>query len=248
MRALADYHTHTRWSHASGSIEDNLRAAQRIGLKEVGIAEHGPRLLFVGVPLRRWTDLAGTIEKLALKSRTKLLFNIEANVVSTDGDIDVPGSITDKLDMLLVGLHPRIVPQGLQSFWAFYGLRWLALLNRRQRHQLFDTFTLAMVNCVEKHDVDIVVHPGYGLPIDTAALAKACASTGTCLEINCKHTQASAQDIAIAARSSDVQFVLSSDAHNPRDVGRFEAGYKLVQDLRLDRERIVNVDWQDNAH
>lgn len=246
MRPLADYHTHTRWSHASGSVAHNLRAAEALGLKAVGIAEHGPNLLFVGVPTRRWPALHRAVTS-SKEAGTKLLFNIEANVVSLDGDLDIPGYTEDKLDMLLVGLHPRVVPAGLSACWAFYGMRWLALLSRRQRHQLYDTFTAALVNCVNKHKVDIVVHPGYGLPIDSRELAAACARTGTFLEINCKHTEVIGKDIKIAAKIPEVQFVIGSDAHRPQDVGRFEPGFRLVRELGLDRERVVNVDWQENA-
>lgn len=246
MRAIADYHTHTSWSHARGSVADNVRAGREAGLKELGIAEHGPRLLFVGVPLGRWPALARTVREYS-GGDIKVLFNIEANIISTEGDLDLPGTIADELDMLLVGLHPRVVPKGLEGYWSFYGLRWLALLSRSKRHLLYDTFTCALVNCVERHEVDLVVHPGYGLPIDTGELARACARRGTCLEINCKHTETSAKDIEIAGRSSDVRFIISSDAHYPRDIGRFQAGYDLVRRLGLDRERIVNVDWQDNG-
>jgi putative hydrolase len=248
MRPIADFHTHTRWSHASGSIADNLRAAEQIGLKELGIAEHGPNLLFVGVPRRKWPGLSKNLKENRQTGTTRLLFNIEANVVSTNGDIDRPASITKELDMLLVGLHPRVLPVGLSSYWAYYGLRWLALLSRSQRHRLYDTFSQAMILCVEKHKVDIITHPGYGLPIDTEELARTCARRGTKLEINCRHTDAIAKDIAIAAKVSQIEFVIGSDAHHPGEVGRFEAGYRLIKALRIDRERIKNVDWQDNTY
>ena len=246
MRPLADYHTHTRWSHASGSVADNLQAAEQLGLHALGIAEHGPRLLFVGVPSGRWQALRGAIAQTPISS-TRLLFNIEANVISTDGDIDAPPGIRENLDMLLVGLHPRVVPDGLDSWWAFYGLRWLSLLSRRCRHRLYDAFTQALVSCLQRHRVDIVAHPGYGLPIDTAELAAVCARRGTHLEINCRHLEAIRGDIARAARVKEVEFVLSSDAHHPWEIGHFAAGCKFADSLGIDRERIINVDWQEKA-
>jgi len=248
MRPIADYHTHTRWSHASGSVADNLKAAAALGLKKIGIAEHGPNLLFVGVPRRRWPKLQEVVRADAGQEGPELLFNIEANVISAQGDLDIPATAQGKLDMLLVGLHPRVVPAGLDAWWAFYGMRWLALLSRRQRHLLYDTFTQALVRCVQRHKVDILVHPGYGLPMDSFELARACAQRGTLMEINCKHTDISAPDIERAAQVREVQFVIGSDAHHPKDVGRFEAGIQLVHRLGLDRERVVNVDWQDNPH
>ncbi len=246
MRPLADYHTHTRWSHANGSVEDNLRAAEAIGLEAVGISEHGPRLLFIGVSRRRWPVLAERVAATET-SATQLLFNAEANVISLEGDIDLPPNMMDKLDMLLVGLHPQVIPKGLEDWYAYYGLRWLSLLSRRQRHKLFDAYTQALINCVERHPVKIIVHPGYRLPIDSAALAAACAKKGVRLEINCRHLDAIARDISKAARTSQVEFVISSDAHHPREIGRFQRGCSLVDSLGIDRARIINVDWQEKT-
>lgn len=247
MRPIADYHTHTRWSHASGSIADNLRAAAEQGLEAVGIAEHGPNLLFVGVPRRRWSQLERAVREGGQPGKPRLLFNAEANVISLAGDLDIPPSVQDRLDMLLVGLHPRVVPLGLDACWAFYGLRWLALLSRRQRHLLYDSFTQALINCVQRHKVDVVVHPGYGLPIDSLELARICARRNTRLEINCRHTEVSAPDIQRAAAIAEVEFVIGSDAHAPREVGRFQRGIELVRRLGLDRERIVNVNWKEKG-
>lgn len=245
MRPLADYHTHTRWSHASGSVEDNLRAAEAMGLEAVGISEHGPNLLFIGVARRRWPLLAERIA--AIKgSTTRLLFNIEANVISLEGDIDLPLNV-DQIDMLLVGLHPQVIPKGLENWWAYYGLRWLSLLSRHQRHKLYDAYTQALINCIERHPVEIIVHPGYRLPIDSAALAAACARKGVRMEINCRHLAAIARDISIAASTSQVEFVLSSDAHHPREIGHFQEGCNLVDSLGIDRARIINVDWQEKT-
>jgi putative hydrolase len=247
MRPIADYHTHTRWSHASGNIADNLRAAAELGLEAIGIAEHGPNLLFVGVPRRRWPRLERAVREAGGPGKPRLLFNIEANVISLEGDLDIPPPLVDRLDMLLVGLHPRVAPSGMDACWAFFGLRWLALLSRRHRHLLYDSFTRALINCVQRHKVDILVHPGYGLPIDSRELARACARRGTRLEINCRHADTCAPDIQRAAAVEEVEFVIGSDAHAPGEVGRFERGIELVRRLGLDRERIVNVNWKDKG-
>ena len=40
-RMLYDYHTHTTYSHGTGSIADNVRAAHEKGLREIAITDHG---------------------------------------------------------------------------------------------------------------------------------------------------------------------------------------------------------------
>lgn len=244
MRPLADYHTHTRWSHGKGTIADNLRAGEALGLEALGIAEHGPRLLLWGVPRRRWPVLAQAV-RTASQGPTRLLFNIEANVISLAGDLDLPPGPSP--DMVLVGLHPQVAPQGLAAWWTYYGLRWLSLLSPACRHRLYDAFTLALVRAVERHRVDVVVHPGYRLPVDTAYLARVCARRGTRLEINCRHLEAAAPDILRAARDSEVEFVFGSDAHRPEEIGRFEKGRDFVRRWGIEGERIINVDWQEKG-
>ena len=36
MEILADYHTHTVYSHGKGSIEDNVKVAISKGIKKIG--------------------------------------------------------------------------------------------------------------------------------------------------------------------------------------------------------------------
>jgi putative hydrolase len=242
MKISADYHTHTKWSHASGSVLENVLAARARGLAEIGIAEHGPSLFFVGVPHRHWQGLAQEIREVSREVEDiKVLFNIEANIVSLAGKLDIPGNLPRRPDMILAGLHPRVLPRDLRSTWALYGLRWLALISRGRRHQLVDAFTEAVVNCVNNNQVDIVVHPGYGFPIDTTELALACARRGTLLEINCRHLQQCRKDIKIAAQVPDVGFVLGSDAHKPKEVGRLEDGVIFAKALGISPERIRNL-------
>ena len=48
-RMIADYHTHTIFSHGKGTIEDNVQSAISKGLKEIAISDHGPGHLTYGV-------------------------------------------------------------------------------------------------------------------------------------------------------------------------------------------------------
>jgi putative hydrolase len=59
-RITADYHTHTRYSHGKGTIEDNVRVARDMGLKSIAIADHGfsRQLMEIGVAgdqIKKWT-------------------------------------------------------------------------------------------------------------------------------------------------------------------------------------------------
>ena len=40
MILYGDYHTHTIYTHGTGSIEDNVKTAIKRGLKQIAITEH----------------------------------------------------------------------------------------------------------------------------------------------------------------------------------------------------------------
>ncbi len=53
MKLTADYHTHTTFSHGTGSVSDNVEAAVKLGLSEIGITDHGTANLAYGIRRRR---------------------------------------------------------------------------------------------------------------------------------------------------------------------------------------------------
>lgn len=63
MEILGDYHTHTVFSHGHGSIEDNVKAAIKMGLKEIAITDHGFSHNSYGV---RRMDVAKMLEENCL--------------------------------------------------------------------------------------------------------------------------------------------------------------------------------------
>lgn len=88
--------------------------------------------------------------------------------------------------------------------------------------------------------MDFVTHPAYQIDIDTLTLAKVCANQGTLLEINARHGQLIKSFVEIAAKTK-VKFILNSDAHSPNEVGEFTAVLKVINDLKIDPKRIVNI-------
>ena len=51
MHILADYHTHTKYSHGKGTIEENVLEAISKGIKTIGISDHGYKHLAYGIKL-----------------------------------------------------------------------------------------------------------------------------------------------------------------------------------------------------
>ncbi|MCL4424815.1 MAG: PHP domain-containing protein [Firmicutes bacterium] len=252
---FADLHTHTLYSHGQGTVQDNIRAAQKRGLRIIGISDHGPRMLF-GLGVNRPETL------LHIKEETRrlagefpgisILTGVEANVIGTDGRLDVPSSVLRQLDYVMAGLHLEIIPASLGDGRKIIldnalGARLSHRVARRARVEN----TKALVEAIHKNDIDIITHPGLQLSIDTWELARAAAVRGTALEINAGHRQMTLEFVLLAHRAG-ARFVLGSDAHRPDRVGRLDYAVEVARKAGLSARDIINVaeegEWDETAN
>lgn len=169
------------------------------------------------------------------------LAGVEANVISGDGDLDVPSRILDTLDVVLVGMHRWIVPGSIREAFRFGPLDSVVGQSRFSRHKARASNTKALVEAVMKHRVDIVTHPGLGFDIDTHELARACAKRNTALEINSSHGRMTIDYVRIAAKEGST-FAISSDAHSPSNVGNLKRGIAIAERAGLLPEQVINAD------
>lgn len=242
-RCIADYHTHTRYSHGTGSVMDNVEAAHQCGLKIVGIADHGPANWW-NVGIRDLSEFDRIIEDVE-RARDRypemtILAGTEANIISYDGELDVPEDIQNRLDQILVGFHTMIIPKSWDDGLRFVRLSVAARFGQERFNRAMMEHTKALVNAVRRYHVDIVTHPGLKVAVDSRELGAICAERGTMLEINARHGIASIGFIERAA-ATDVKFVLSSDAHRPADVGRLAPAVEAGVRVGLSPERIANI-------
>lgn len=238
---FADWHTHTWYSDGRGTIEENILAAIDRGLEEVGITDHGPGNIRVGV---RNADTYKQIQE-EVKSFNDRFREInvkagaEADIVDVDGTIDIPSKVAQDLDLLIVGLHPYIWPATLRAAWSVVGLNQLAQLSRSVREKVRVINTKALEEALFRYDVDFISHPDLKMPVDIPELAAACAGQGTAIEINTGHQYDKEELVRIAAKKG-VDFVVSSDAHFPATVGELADGGVLLEKFKVPVERIIN--------
>jgi putative hydrolase len=242
-RVFADYHTHTKYSRGAGTILDNARAAKERGLEIVGIADHGPA---------NWGHWARTelcvFDRIVAEARSvekeisglTVLAGCEANIISFQGELDVPRELQRKLDQVLAGFHTTIIPKRIHEGFKFITGRALGLVSPKLKRQARNDNTKAMIAAVYNNEIDIITHPGWHISIDTPELARACVKTNTALEINAKHGVKSVSFIRAAARQG-VQFAIGSDAHRPGRVGRVENGIKAAFAAGLEPDQLINV-------
>ena len=246
MNLTGDYHTHSQYSHGKGDLRRNIEVALKKGLKELAITDHGPRtfnLIRLGV---KNADQLLVIKEQLLKIQAeypaiKLLAGVEANIINQRGDLDVPASLLKRLDVKAAGFHLLILPPDLES------ARRLIFDNRityrffpARREEIRKWNTEAVTNAVRRYQLDFITHPGYGVDIDTLALAQACVEADTMLEINSRYGRRTEEFVRLA-KETEVNFILNSDAHDPEQVGELANGLALVNELGIVPERVYNL-------
>ncbi|MGB9839014.1 PHP domain-containing protein [Thermovenabulum sp.] len=240
MKLFADFHTHTKYSHGKGTVKENVCSALKKGLKAVGISEHGPNNIGVGTNLRDFERIKKEIEQLKKEFKEiDILFGCEANVISLEGDLDIPEEILQQMDYVMVGLHPQIWGKSIKDTYHILIENYLVKTINTNLQKIMKQNTQALINAMERYKIDIITHPGLHMPIDTGVLAKKAAEKGTALEINAGHDHTTVEYIRIA-KSQGAKFALGSDAHEPERVGELSRAIKLAKEAGLTKADIIN--------
>ena len=105
MKLLYDYHTHSVFSHGTGTIEENVIIAKQKGLKEIAITDHGFEHFAFAVKRKNLKKMREECNRLSEKYGIKVLLGIEANLLDKTGKIDIKEDDKKYLDMRQVFLE-----------------------------------------------------------------------------------------------------------------------------------------------
>lgn len=240
MNVVADYHTHTRYSHGKGTILENVQAAAAAGLSGIAIADHGFAHIGFGISLRDLPMMKAEIQQARIQfPQLEILLGVEANLTGLGGEIDIPDALLPEFDILLMGFHKAVWPHSLRDGVQLFGRNALGALNPFQGDALRKTNTQAMIRAIERYPIRILTHPGAKIDIDSKLLAEAAAARGTALEINASHGRMSPAYVKIAL-AAGARFAISSDAHHPSRVGDFQRALQIADAAGVPPERIIN--------
>ena len=237
-KIFADLHTHTTYSHGTGSVEDNVRAAKFRGLSLVAITDHGIRHPLVGVRREKFPAMRRDAEAAEKKFGIEVRLGIEANIFGMSGEIDLSEKDISELDIVLAGFHASARPQRASDAFLFQANLLAGRLGRSSKEQIARN-TRAYITCIKGFPVDVITHPGFWLQLDCVELGKACADYGTYVEISSRHRVPDLSGLEDFMKSG-VMFVINSDAHRPQDVGRWGYALDLAARAGLDESRIAN--------
>ena len=240
-RISFDLHTHTTYSHGKGSIADNAAMAAGLGLKRLGISDHGPGSFTYGIKMDRIPDMRRDIEEACkLFPGLEISLGVEANTANADGSLDISKEDQKLFDYIIAGYHYSYLGKKPFTGLAVVLGGWAHErgLTTSQHSRIRNTDFI--VNSLYENDIYILSHPGDKADFDIDAIAKACEDTDTIMEINHRHHCLTVEGIKTAMKYN-VRFILSSDAHTPGAVGNVENAWDRAVKAGLEPSRIINL-------
>ena len=197
-----DLHTHTDLTDGVAPLDDMVAKARARGYAYYAITDHAPDLV-----MQRMTDekmlaqreqvrrLGASLAAPADGEPMVLLHGTELNI-APDGTVDWPAEFLDGFDICVASVHSHFDQPP-------------AAMTRR------------FVTACENPHVNVIGHPlarriGQRPPVDVdlPELFRACARTGTALEVNAHPNRLDLPSAHIrAARDTGVKFAVDSDAH-----------------------------------
>ena len=223
MPARFDLHVHSEASLCGRmSMQEIVQAAKAAGLAGVAVTDHGLR---AGVPAQHFEDFVRAYP--AVVDGVRVLKGIELNVVTREGEVDMPMQVLDGFDWVALGLHGT---EGLPT-------------NRGPERNAD-----ALVAALTKNPwIDVVVHPTqHSYPVDFGRLLPVMAERGVAFEINeCNHHYGRSSveytaDILRDAVRRQVPIVASSDAHSVHEIGKNDCIRRILTKAGVDPGVVVN--------
>jgi len=223
-----DLHTHTNLTDGAASLEDMVAAARDHGYAYYAITDHAPNLVMQRMTEEKMLAQRERVRKLAARSGQEgnggpaahrpatappmaLLHGTELNI-APDGSVDWPAEFLAGFDVCVASVHSHFD------------------LPRQQMTRRF-------VTACENPNVNIIGHPltrkiGRRPPVDVdlPELFRACARTGTALEINAHPARLDLPSAQLrAARDAGVKFAIDSDAHAIAELDNMQYGVATAQ-------------------
>ena len=245
MRLVRDIHTHTNYSHGTATVAEMVEAAREKGLTGISITEHGHYHHYArGISMEDYREMKGQVEQMRQRyPDMQILFGVEANVVSMEGDIDFTPEEAEIFDVVNVGFHVLCHMKNLRGylrihlpFFLGYKLKWRRFQEISRRN-----CTQAMLNVLERYPIHMITHPMSNYRMDLNAVAEKCAQTGTLLEINNARGKLSAREVA-QVLPTGVGFAVGSDAHSTDKVGACARSFAIIEESGVPLDRVENVE------
>jgi len=239
MKIYGDYHIHSEFSKdARPTIDEIARMAKEKELYEIAITDHGPAA-YVGRKLNDFPHRKAICERAEKERGVKIFCGIEANVIGTKGQIDIPADFRKNLDILLCGIHVRVWG-GFRSLFSFFIPNVFWRIIRWTPNGRIKKNTVVMKNAIEHNDIDIWTHPNLYFKLDVIEVAKSCIERGTLIELNASRINFRPVDFEKMI-SMGAKFIINSDAHSADRVGRTDRVKEFLKYCDYKEDDIINL-------
>jgi DNA polymerase (family 10) len=215
-----DLHTHTNLTDGVASLAEMIAAAEEKDYEYYAVTDHAPNLFMQRMTAEKM--LAQRAELNALKSSMVLLHGTELNI-APDGSVDWDEDFLAGFDICVASVHSHF---------------------DQDRRAMTRRFAVAC----ENPRVNIIGHPltrkfGRRPPVDVdlGELFRACARTGTALEVNASPERLDLPGEHIrAARDAGVRFAIDTDAHSVGHLNNMKYGVGTAQRGWLTADDVIN--------
>lgn len=242
MQITADYHTHTVFSHGKGTIRDNVKAAFDLGLKEIGITDHGFSHPAFGLTKRKIPKMRLLCSDAEREFGVKTRLGIESNIIGVDGTTDLKESMYDDFDLFLAGFHKFVLFRPSAVFKIFTPNMFTTYLKKdKPSASLVKNNTKMFINVIKTRPVDVITHLNFFCFADAEQVAQAAADHGTYIELNSKKVHLSDEEL-YAIDKTGVRYLIDSDAHSPQRVGGISLVEETLKRVNIDLSRVDNID------
>src|SRR5438093_7661752 len=217
-----DLQMHTDASDGKATLAEMIEAARSIGYAYIAITDHSPRTSMAGQSPAEIRAQWNEIDRLNRELRgLRVLKSVEMDILES-GKLDLPDDLLAEADYVVATIH--------------YGLK-------QSERQLTDR----LLRAIESPWVDAIGHPTGRIlpnrpsyPLDFDVVAKAAANAKCLLEINGSERLDLPDTLAAAAKSHGVRFVLSTDAHNTRELEFMRFAVAVARPAWLTAPDILN--------
>jgi DNA polymerase (family 10) len=217
-----DLQMHTDASDGKATLVEMIDAARALDYGYIAITDHSPRTSMAGQTPAEIRAQWKEIDRLNKGMRgLRVLKSVEMDILES-GKLDLPDDLLAEADYVVATIH--------------YGLK-------QTERQLTDRLLAA----IENRWVDAIGHPTGRIvpvrpsyPLDFDVVAKAAANAKCLLEINGSERLDLPDTLAAAAKSHGVRFVLSTDAHNTRELGFMKFAVAVARRAWLTAADILN--------
>jgi len=223
MKIVADLHTHTIVSgHAYSTLMENAKYASEIGLKILGVTDHGPNMPGAPDP---W--YFGNFQVLPRKLfGVKMLYGCEANIIDPEGNLDISSEVQRGLDVMIISMHEPIMEGGKSA----------------------DFNTAIILKAMDNPYVNILGHMGNPkFPIHEEEIVKKAKQKNILVEINNSSfvtsrigSDKNCTKIAKLCMKFGAKIIVNSDAHFCYSIANFSVAEKMLTEIHMPEELITN--------